>query len=414
MAKRSSIRITKRVVDELGPGREVWDSQIKGFGVRCQVRGKSYVLKTAIQGKQRWHTIGRHGSPWTPDSARIEAQRLLGRIVQGEDPTAVKSIERIRMRELCTRYLVQYATTKKKASSVALDRMNIENHVAPLLGQRFVDEIKSTDMESFKIAVQRGKTAPEDAKAKQKAQGGGIVVRGGPGVANRCLTLLSTMFGQAELWGLRAKSSNPVKGVSRYAEKPRERFLTADEFGRLGETLNDFEQKELESIYAIAAIRLLILTGARLGEILTLQWSHVRLEQAHLRLPDSKTGAKSVFLSEPAIELLRHLPHAGSNPFVIVGRRHEKHLVDLQRPWQRIRTAAGIPNVRIHDLRHSFASLAIQNGISLSVIGKLLGHRSTETTKRYAHLEDSFVAGENDKIGQLVNAVMRSTKATKA
>ncbi len=411
MAKRSTIRITKRVVDDLGPADEVWDSQLKGFGVRCQAKGKSYILKTTVQRRQRWITIGRHGSPWTPETARAEALKLLGEIVQGKDPTESKLADRVSVKELCRRYIDLYAVARKKESSVRLDRKNIQNHVLPLLGQKFVDELKTADIEAFKSAVRNGKTAPKDARAQVKAQGGGMPVRGGIGVANRTLTLLSTMFNLAEKWDLRPKGSNPVKDVTRFREQPKERFLKTDEFRRLAETLDQFHCDELESIYAIAAIRLLILTGARLGEILTLQWDHVQLEHSRLRLPDSKTGAKSVSLSEPAIELLQKLPRIHGNPFVIVGRRHERHLVDLQRPWQRIRKAAGLSDVRIHDLRHSYASLAIQNGISLSVIGKLLGHRSSETTRRYAHLEDAYVTSESDKIGQLLTAAMSAAKA---
>ncbi|CAM5202693.1 Site-specific recombinase XerD OS=Bosea thiooxidans OX=53254 GN=SAMN05660750_03866 PE=4 SV=1 [Bosea thiooxidans] len=414
MAKRSSIRITKTVVDSLGPGQVVWDAEVKGFGIRCQAKGKSYTLKTAVQGRTRWLTIGLHGSPWTPDSARAEAKRLLGETVQGKDPTEAKFRERVRMKELCARYLEQYAIPKKKASSVRLDRMNIDNHVLPLLGQKFVDELKPADIETFKNAVRNGKTAPKDAKEKQKEQGGGLVVKGGPGVSNRCLTLLSKIFNLAELWGLRPKASNPVKGIARYGETPKERFLSEEEFQKLGAVLNQFERDEAESIYAVAAIRLLIHTGARLSEILTLRWDHVQFDRRRLRLINSKTGPKNIELTEPAIELLQNLPRIDGNPFVIAGRRRGQHLVDLQRPWQRIRNAAGLSDVRIHDLRHSFASMAIRNGISINVIGKLLGHRSSETTRRYAHLEDSYIAQENDKVGALLAAAMAGKKCVSA
>lgn len=410
MAKRSSIRITKAVVDSLGPGETAWDAEIKGFGVRCQAKGKSYVLKTSVQRRQRMLTIGRHGSPWTPDTARQEARKLLGEIVQGKDPTEEKRRERVKMSQLCDRYLEQYAIPKKKASSVRLDRKNIENHVIPLLGRKFVDELRTSDIEAFKNDVRDGKTAPSDAKAKRKSQGGGLTVRGGPGVSNRCLTLLSTMLNLAELWGLRTKASNPVKGVARYAEKQKERFLSQAEFQRLAATLDQFERDDRESAYAIAAIRLLIQTGARLSEILTLRWDAVDFDRRRLRLSDSKTGRKNIELTQAATSLLQGVSRIDGNPYVIVGGRQGHHLVDLQRPWQRVRKAAQLDDVRIHDLRHSFASLAIRNGISIHVIGKLLGHRSSETTRRYAHLEDSYIARENDKIGGLLKAAMSPVK----
>ncbi|RXJ75072.1 hypothetical protein CRV03_14035, partial [Arcobacter sp. F155] len=143
---------------------------------------------------------------------------------------------------------------------------------------KLVSDLKPTDVEAFKAAIYAGKTAPKDPKAKRKEQGGGVVVRGGAGAANRCLTLLSKMLNLAELWGVRAKASNPVRGIPRYRETPKERFLTAEEFKRLGAALDDLERQGIESIYALAAFRLLILTGARRGEIQTLKWEHVQLE----------------------------------------------------------------------------------------------------------------------------------------
>ncbi|WP_187640281.1 site-specific integrase [Bosea sp. F3-2] len=172
-----------------------------------------------------------------------------------------------------------------------------------------------------------------------------------------------------------------MKGIVRYGEKQKERFLSRDEFQRLAAALDQFEREDSESLYAITAIRLLIQPGARLSEILTLQWENVQFDRRRLRLIDSKTGPKNIELTQAAIDLLENLPRIEGNPYVIVGRRHARHLVDLQRPWQRVRSAAGLSDVRIHDLRHSFASLAIRNGVSINVIGKLLGHRSSETTR---------------------------------
>lgn len=402
MPKRSSIKITKRIVDAMSPGTDVWDAEVRGFGVRCRAKGKAYMLKTIVNGQQRWITIGTHGSPWTADLARAEAKRLLGEIAGGGDPSKKQTEAQVSIEKLCSLYLERHAAVKKKASSAKLDKANIDNHVLPLMGRRLVSEIQSGDVEALKAAIREGKTAPADPKEQSKAQGGGIVVRGGPGAANRTLTLLSTMMKFAERWDFRPKGSNPVIGVTRFAEEPKERFLNAEEFKRLGDILEEQERNGHELPSAIAAIRLLILTGARLSEVLTLKWSHVQLERARLRLPDSKTGAKNIALPKSAVELLASVPRLEGNPYVIVGGRDGKHLVDLQRPWQRIRAAAKLDDVRIHDLRHSFASLAIQNGVSLSVIGSLLGHRSTETTKRYAHFADDYLQAESEKIGKLL------------
>lgn len=411
MAKRSAVRITKRVVDALGPMDVVWDAEVKGFGIRCQGTRKSYVLKTKIAGRQKWITIGRHGSPWTPDTARSHALKLLGLVASGQDPTDDKADERVQISELCSRYLTQYAAQKKKASSTYLDRKNIENHLIPLLGSKSVGALKATDVEAFKVAVHLGKTAPKDPKAKRKEQGGGVVVRGGPGVANRCLTLLSKMMNLAELWGMRPKASNPVRGVARYKEKPKERFLSAEEFLRFGSALDELERQGEISLYAIAAFRLLAFTGARRGEIQNLKWEHVQLEYGRLRLPDSKGGtAKSILLPEEAIDLLKGLPRIDGNPYVIAGSRKGSSLKNMFRPWTQIMKMAELTGVRIHDLRHSFASMAVQNGTSLTVVGELLGHKNVATTKRYAHFEDRFLAQESGRIGKILTTAMTSKK----
>ena len=158
-----------------------------------------------------------------------------------------------------------------------------------------------------------------------------------------------------------------------------------EELQRLGATLAAAKRNEAETPFVLTAIALLLLTGARLNEILTLRWEHVDLANAVLRLPNSKTGAKEIYLSDTAIKLLRDMPQMAGNPHVIAGKRTGARLVNLQKPWRRIRAAANLNDVRIHDLRHSFASVAAGKGMSLPVIGKLLGHTQPATTARYAH-----------------------------
>jgi integrase len=408
MPARSITRITKTVVDRLQPGDTIWDSEVKGFGIRCQHAARTYLLKTKVSGKARWITIGKHGSPWTAEKARVEALRLLGSIADGVDPRKVELADQITVADLCERYMAQHAIPTKKPSSAALDRKNIDNHVIPLLGQKLAREVSSTEIEGFKDAVKTGKTAPKDRKAKSQSQGGGLTVRGGPGVCNRCLTLLSKMFKLAEIWGIRPKASNPVEGVSRYRETPKERFLSVNEIGQLGEILDEFDRHGIDSPYPTAAIRLLMLTGARLSEIIKLRWDQVHVDRGLIRLSDSKTGAKTIYLPSQAIAILTSLPQLSDNPYVIIGGKAGKHLVDLQRPWQRIRVKANLADVRIHDLRHTFASLAAQGGKSLSEIGELLGHRSTETTKRYAHFTESHIANASNEVGAMVASALRS------
>jgi integrase len=227
-----------------------------------------------------------------------------------------------------------------------------------------------------------------------------------PYLANRGLAVLSKMMNLAEEWGLRADGTNPCRHVKKYRESKRERFLDRQELKRLGGVLADAEAKQEESPFFIAAIRLLIFTGARLSEITTLRWSYVDLADGVIRLPDSKTGAKSLYLNAAAIDVLKALPRMASNPYVIVGRKAGSHIVEMEKPWQRVRRKAGLEDVRIHDLRHSFASVAVGSGMSLPMIGKLLGHTQAQTTARYAHLAADPVRAASNSVGVELTAMM--------
>ena len=259
-------RITKRTVDQLSEGQIAWDTDVKGFGVRRQRSRRVYILKARINGRQRWLSIGEHGAPWTPETARKEAQRLWGEIRSGTDIAALRLArkERVRVSDLCDRYLIEHADEHKKPSSVRMDRRNIFNHVKPILGDLFVADVSRAEVEQFKLAVKNGKSA-QIVPREPPGYRGGAVVRGGPGVANRCLALLSKMFNLAEGWGLRPENSNPVRHIGKYAERRMERYLTAAEFERLAVVLAKAQAEGVEDPYIVAAIRLLILTGARLG-----------------------------------------------------------------------------------------------------------------------------------------------------
>jgi integrase len=399
----NTVRVTIRVVEAIQPGEIVWDSIVRGFGVRCQRAKKVYILKANIGGRQRWFSIGEHGAPWTPDTARAEAQRLWGEIRSGTDIAAVREARRNRptMSDLCSRYIEEHAREHKKASSAHLDDRNIENHVRPLLGELYVDEVTRADIDRFKRFVKEGKSR-KPGENRRTSFRGGAVVTGGTVVANRCLSLLSKMFNLAEVWGSRPDGSNPVRHIGKYKEQRRERYLSADEFARLGDALAAALAEGSETPFAVAAVRLLVLTGARSGEILTLRWEHVDLQNSVPRLPDSKTGRKIVWLNPPAIEVLTSLPQIADNPFVIVGERQGAHLVNIRKPWERLCTYAGITNARIHDLRHSFASVAVASGVGLYLTGKILGHLRNSTTERYAHLADDPVRQANDMVGRRI------------
>ena len=198
--------------------------------------------------------------------------------------------------------------------------------------------------------------------------------------------MLSKLFNLCEKWGLRKDGTNPCRHVEKYREEKKERYLNPDELSRLGVVLSNTEASKEELPQAIAAIRLLILTGARLSEILALKWDYIDLDQREITLPDSKTGKKTIQLGEPAAELLMTMPRYVGSPYVIPGQKAGQHLIGLPHIWMRIREKAGLPSVRIHDLRHSFASSAARAGMSLPFIGALLGHRELATTNRYVHL----------------------------
>jgi integrase len=229
-----------------------------------------------------------------------------------------------------------------------------------------------------------------------------------PHQANRCLAVLSKMMNLAEAWGLRPDGANPCRHVKKYREEKRERYLTNEELQRVGVAMSDAGRTNTESPFALAAIGLLILTGARVTEILTLRWEYVDFGNAVLRLPDSKTGAKLIYLNDAAIKMLRDMPRIAGNPFVIAGGKPGTRLVNLQKPWRRLRTVAKIGDCRLHDLRHTYASFGASAGMSLPVIGKLLGHSQAATTQRYVHLGADPVRAAANEVGKLIGAAMET------
>ena len=226
-----------------------------------------------------------------------------------------------------------------------------------------------------------------------------------PGHANRTPGVLSRMMTLAEVWEMRPEGVNPCRHVKKYAEHKRERFLSDDEYRRLGEALRDAEREGFASPAAIGAIRLLMLTGCRSGEIMSLRWDYVDLDLGELRLPDSKTGSKVVHLGDPAIAVLRGIPRTEGNPWVLPGLKRGRHIAYLHGSWRRILDRAGIENLRIHDLRHSFASGGLLVGVGLPMIGKLLGHSKVQTTARYAHLANHPLKAAANRIASRIAEV---------
>lgn len=426
--KNKKAKITKRIVDALKPGEIVWDTEIKGFGIRCQTQTKTYILKKTIKGRQRWLTIGAHGAPYTPEKAREKVNSFLGQIADGLDPAKDRddTKKRLTVSELCDRFIDDYAVHHKKPGSVKMDRLNIKNHIKPLLGRELVEDLDIETIDRFKRDVKEGKSA----KGLDLPKGKRIGPQGGPGVANRCLALLSKMINLAIRWGIRKDGVNPVRFVDKYKERKIERYLSEQELVALGAALKAAEEKGEINPFALAAIRLLMFTGARKGEILTLRWDYVDFEKGMIRLPTSKTGAKTIYLNAPAKEILTDFPRLENNPHVFCGDKPGSNLFDLKRPWKNLREAAnkillkeklkidptageyfvGLTDLRIHDLRHTFASVAAMGGASLPIIGKLLGHTQAATTQRYAHLSDDPLKSASEAVGRRIEATMKGKK----
>jgi integrase len=414
-----------------GRAYRVWDSDLKGFGLKVSPTGlKTYfVWYRAGEGRsaaRREYTLARHGE-MTPDQARTEAGKILGRVRLGEDPQAKRHTARVELdvAGLCDLYLAEGVAMKKPTTLVS-DRSRIRSHIKPLLGRRPVSAVTSSEVAKFLRDVAAGKTA-SPVKPSRKAlstkglKGSAITgaetrkrtdpaARGGKGTASRSLGLLGAIFAFAEREGIRA--DNPVRGVQKFKDHQSHRFLSGEELARLSDALKAAEDAGTNQ-HGLNVIRLLTLTGARKGEIEGLRWSEVDFERTCLRLADSKTGARYVPLGAAALLCLKSVrPQAGSI-FVFPGAGDpEKHYVGTPKVWEAVRAAAGLPNVRLHDLRHTFASFGAAGGLSLPLIAALLGHKDVKTTQQYAHLADSPVKAAADRTAAAIDGAMQSRSET--
>jgi integrase len=403
-------KITKRVVDAAQNRSATYlvrDSEVKGFVLVVTPAGaKSYAVDyRAGSGRaapKRRLTIGKHGSPWTPETARAEAKRLLAEVAAGRDPAAARREERqaLTFSELINLYLAEGAG-HKKASTLKADRGRIEHHLLPLLGKLRADRIGRAEIERMRNAVAASKTAEKiDCGGKRRP---GSIATGGKGAAAQCVALVGSIYAFGIGRGLYAE--NPARGVKKAPVRKVERYLSEVEIARLAEAL-DAEAQKSGNPYPPAAIKLLLLTGCRKGEIVNLRWDHVDFERECLRLADSKTGAKVVYLSAPVRALLCELPRTANTSRVLPGARADSSGPAIDKVWSRVRRAAGLTDVRLHDLRHSFASVGAAEGLSLPIIGALLGHKHTTTTARYAHLSADPLRAANDAVGATIAAAM--------
>jgi integrase len=367
------------------------------------------------------------------ERARTEAKRVLGLVADKKDPSVEKQTAKtgLTLGAVASDFIIKHAEVKAKPRTQSEYKRLVEKVIKPELGRQKLDHVTSADISKLHYKF-----------------------RSTPYQANRIIALLSKIF----TWAGRRGERNPCVGIERYAEQKRRRYLSAAELARLGAALHDAEsswnkaqelhsqldeqrsqleaasrlkkrrvihsiqeaiselRRELESLgplvslNAIAAVRLLIFTGARLSEALTLRWEHVDFERSCLNLSDSKTGPKTIHLNAPALDVLTNLSRLEGNPYVIPGERRHSHLVNLEKPWRRLRERAGLADVRLHDLRHSFASVGAGAGLGLPIIGALLGHTQAATTARYAHLADDPLRQATDIIGSRIAAAMGGGK----
>lgn len=413
-------KLTKRIVDAAhrsGSRYTIFDTEVRGFGLRIFPSGvKSWIYEyRAGEGGRRAAkkrvTLG-SVNRFTADQARREVEKLRARVNMGEDPQDQKAKRRqaLTVAELAEQFLAQHVAAKRKEGTRVSYEGVIKKWVLPALGFKKAKDITHADVARLHFGM------------KHK-----------PAQANRTVAIIGSMFTFAFRRGLVEYDHNPARGIDKYKEEPKERFLSASELERLGAAIREAEtvgvswqidvtkktkhlrKDKRETVignHAAAAIRLLIFTGARLREILHLKWEHVDFERGLLLLPDSKTGKKTIVLNAPALDVLSRLTRVGT--YVIAGEsagaEEEKPRADLKRPWAVVTRHAGLEGLRIHDLRHNFAAFGAGGGMGLPIIGKLLGHSQSQTTARYAHLDADPLRRASNAIGASISAAMKEGK----
>jgi integrase len=392
-AKNRMTRLTKTIVEAAVPlaGKPLilWDQQLSGFGVKILPTGaRKYLIKYRTMGggrraTQRWFMLGTHGAI-SCEQARTMAQKALGEIASGIDPQA----QRFKMRndsslkEIWDRFESEELPSKKQGTQDGY-KLIWRNNVEPFLGRQKANAVLRSDIDRLHKKL-----------------------RSTPYHSNRVLSLLSRLFNLAEAWGVIKQGTNPTKFVERFKEIGRERFLSFGEIEKLGQALSHLDLSL--PFEAKAAVLLLLLTGARRNEILKAEWSWIDTDNSVMRLPDSKTGKKLIYLSDAALTVVDELraKRKEGSKWLLPSTKLDAPLYDVKGPWRKICEAAGLDGVRLHDLRHTAASIAVNQGSSLAVIGRVLGHRQSQTTMRYSHVDADPALAVVNAIGESVNRAM--------
>ena len=414
-------RLTRKLLSAIEAGEKpvtYFDSELKGFGLLVRPSGvRSWIAEyrpgAGGRGVSKRRVVIGDPAIMTPEEARSAARELLARVRLGADPAAERAEERAAetFADVAETWFTEHVLAKRKPATARYYRGMLDIHVLPAIGTRRVAAVTRQDVARLHASVAGKASGPKKPGARRTPP---LKVRGGKVAANRVLATVGAVYGWALGLGILPRDSvNPAKGIEPFKEAARERFLGDDEMRRLGAALRLAETEGLRwepapatpsdhlkhvpaeenrrvvvEPQVTAAIRLLLLTGCRLREVLHLEWSQVDWQRGFLVLPETKTGRRTVVLGAAALAVLENLPRIGR--YVIAGKTAgspgERPRSDLNRPWRAICRAAGIEGTRLHDLRHSNAAVGVGAGLSLYQVGGLLGHTQPRTTQRYAHL----------------------------
>ena len=393
------IRLNKTSIDKLLPKQFdyfAWDTQISKFGVRIYPSGrKMYLIQYRVGPSEHRYNLGLHGH-LTVQQARQEAQKKLGEVAKGGNPSKERQQDKKRptVSSVCDDYF-EFGCGHKKASTIEADMYRLERHIRPLIGKRKIDSIVQADVVKLMSKVASGHV-PRNVKHKPR---GRAVFKGGTGTANRTVQLLGGIFTFAIQHGY--CTVNPVHGIKKFKEGKRERFLSDDEYARIGESMRRLEENGVNKV-VLKALQMLMVTGCRKSEITTLRWENVDWNNKNLQLPDTKTGYRNISMSEDGMRKLADLRANATSEEWVFPNSIGGPLKDLRKTWLAVLENAELQDVRIHDLRHSFASAAMREGVSLYEVGKILGHKCQETTARYAHLSDEAVSSATNITAQRI------------
>ena len=379
--------LVKKYIESLQPKEKdyvAWDAALKGFGCKVTPKGrKVYIYCYRNLAKRQIKLIlGKHGL-LTTDMARKKVSEIISKINDGIDPREEKKKiiadekQSMLFKDFWKIFEEKYIKVSQKPGTIYRNKSIIKQYILPYFGEKPLSEITKKDIMNF-----------SDTLAHVR------------GTMRKCLNLISCAYNKAIQWEQLPKGSNPCDGVEKPVDRKMERFLNDAELSRVEDILLNSQQHNGSFAYASAAIALLLYTGCRKSEITELKWKDVFLKEKYLYFGDSKTGTKTVPLNAKAIKILENIPKQGDNPYVCCGKRPNAPIKSIGDTWQALRKKAGIPDVRLHDLRHSFASFALKNGVDLYTVSKLLGHKNIATTTRYAHLELGALKEATNKVFQ--------------